>query len=492
MKYAIMCGGSYGNFDEPKQFTKVRGERLVARTIRLLRELGQKDIVITSNNPEFDVFGVPRIEDRKNNFSQTKSWTDMRGWWLDAFHDFKEPCCYLFGDVFYSDKAMKTIVDAKTDDSLLFGSDPTSSEGYLCKTWYEPFAFKVVNHKRFFKGIDELKELYLQKKVKRHPIAWELYRHLQGLDVNSTQTEKHFVCINDVTTDIDNLNERENDVDRICYFLDKEKGKCRNLKKVFGVVSYLPSKQPDRNLREERLTRMFRQIHDVFGDVDWLVVAQNWGNYEPPGEVASRVEVHKYDRLGILKARKELRKLFLQSKYDYIIMLDDDVILQVDGPLIAQAYMDELNMHPNGFYFPQYKSAQLNMCAISRHVYEMEPMVDVDPQNNEGYEDTVFSNLLRYKYPNLSFDTIHGFRCTQFHNPNEKAPSTWSNSSVKHGMIWKQTKYYLEQFKKGNFAIDKMNAYRYACLCERIKTMLFNGWITKEEVKRQYGIDIFD
>lgn len=491
MKYVIMCGGKYGNFETPKQFTKIKGERIVDRTIRLLRENGIDDIVITSNNPVFDSCGVKRVEDKRNDFSQDKSWTNMKGWWLDAFHDFNEPCCYLFGDVCYSERAMKLIIESNTDTSLLFGSNPTSSEGYLVKTWYEPFAFKVVDFKTFFKGIREVKSLYEKGKVNRHPIAWELYRHLNGLDINSNAVESHFVCINDYTTDIDNVNVRENDVERIEYFMDKEQGKHRELSKCFGVVSYIPDAEPARSLRIERLNRMFNRVHELFGDVDWIIIAQNWKDYKYPN-VLKNVRVYRYEKMGILLARKTLGKRFLESKYDYLIMLDDDAIIEVDGPLIAQAYMDEINLHPNMYMFLQYKEAQLNMCAISRYVYEREPMVDVDPQKDEGYEDTVYSNLLKYKHHDWGFDTMHGIRCTQFRNKNEKAPSTWSNGSVDHKTLWLCTEQYLRNFEKGIFTLDKNEVKNKAKLRDKLKKMLFNGWINKEDVKRFYGIDLDD
>ena len=46
-----MCGGKYGPFaNNPRQLIKVNGEPVVARTIRLLREAGIKDIAISSND----------------------------------------------------------------------------------------------------------------------------------------------------------------------------------------------------------------------------------------------------------------------------------------------------------------------------------------------------------------------------------------------------------------------------------------------------------
>ena len=456
MKYVIMCGGKYKNFETPKQLLVVNGERIVDRTIRLLKENGITDIVITSGNPVFDSCGVPRIEDKNNDFSQEKSWTGIKGWWMDCFYHFNEPACYLFGDVYYSDKAIKTIIEAETDTQLLFGSNPKSSEGYLIKTWYEPFCFKVVDYKNFYKAIDEVKKLSLEGKVKRHPIAWELYRHLNHLDINSNKLEEHFITINDYTTDIDNATDKENDIERIEYFLAKEKGQNKVVSKCFGIISYLPTNGNGRMLRKQRLTRLFEQIHELFGDVNYIVIAQNWNEYRVPSFVKN-IQIINKPPLGITKARQELREAFLNSNYDYLIMCDDDVIMEVDSPLIPEAYMDELNLYPKGFLFLQYEAAQLNMCAISRYIYEQEPMVDIDPQKNEGYEDTIFSNLLHYKYRDYECNNFYGLRCVQFQNPKESAPSTWASTpGRRHSKCWSNTLYYLENIYKGNYDIEEL------------------------------------
>ena len=46
MKYIITCGGVYRKWQTPRQLLPFRGEPIVARTIRLLREYGVEDIVV--------------------------------------------------------------------------------------------------------------------------------------------------------------------------------------------------------------------------------------------------------------------------------------------------------------------------------------------------------------------------------------------------------------------------------------------------------------
>lgn len=111
--------------------------------------------------------------------------------------------------------------------------------------------------------------------------------------------------------------------------------------------------------------------------------------------------------LGILKARQTLRTEFLKrQEYDWLIMFDDDAIIKCDDAEAHVRFMKELDRHKDGFCFIKghdarkynpYCAAQLNLCAVSRFIYEKEPMVNVDPQKNQGYEDMLFATLLHHK-----------------------------------------------------------------------------------------------
>ena len=199
MKYIIMCGGTYQQWDTPRQLIKVKGEPIVARTIRLLKENGIKDIAISSNNPVFESFGVPVLH-HTNNYNAA-GFNDFTGYWCEAFYPTDEPVCYLFGDVVFSPEAIKTIIETDTDDVMFFGSAPPFAPEYR-KPWGEPFAFKVQNQKHFRESIEDVKRLYLEGKFKRKPIAWELWQVITGGTLNVIDWNS-FVVINDYTCDID-------------------------------------------------------------------------------------------------------------------------------------------------------------------------------------------------------------------------------------------------------------------------------------------------
>lgn len=200
MKFILMCGGKYKDFETPKQLSIVKGERIVDRTIRLLKENGVKEIYISSNNPLFDSCNAIRLENKENNFTQKEK--ETIGYWLDAFYPINEEVCYIFGDVYFTEEAIKTIVNYKTNVNVLFGTSDALNKYH--NNWGEPFAYIVKDYKTFFKGIKEVKTMYDKGLIKRHPIVWELYRYLHNIDINTQRIVGDYVCIDDGTIDIDN------------------------------------------------------------------------------------------------------------------------------------------------------------------------------------------------------------------------------------------------------------------------------------------------
>ena len=199
MIYIIMCGGSYEKWKTPKHLAKIHGETLVERTIRLLRENGIKDIAISSNNPIFEQFGVP-VLNHNNPYHLTKD-DAAKTPWLDAFYPMTDPVCYIFGDVVFSPDAIKKIVETQTDSIEFFASAPPFAKNY-CKEWAEPFAYKVVDTKRFFEAIDETKEYEKQGCFYRQPVSWELWQVIKGTKLGKVVYDNYTV-INDYTCDID-------------------------------------------------------------------------------------------------------------------------------------------------------------------------------------------------------------------------------------------------------------------------------------------------
>lgn len=201
-KYIIMCGGNYKHWEKPRHLSVVNGEELVERTIRLLKENGITDISISSNNPVFEKFGVPIL---KHDNLYNCMWHDIEeGEWFNCFYPTNEAVCYIFGDVFYSDEAIKKIVETETDDIEFFGSKKPFAKNYI-KDHEEPFALKVANQKHLHEAIEKTKQLEKEGKFMRKPIMWELWTVIKNIPPQTKPNEYlcEYCAINDYTCDVD-------------------------------------------------------------------------------------------------------------------------------------------------------------------------------------------------------------------------------------------------------------------------------------------------
>lgn len=198
MRYIIMCGGQYDEWEEPRQLVKIKGEEIVARTIRLLYENGIKDVAISSLNPVFERFGVPVL--KHGNLYHAHGMNDVDGYWCNAFYPTPWPTCYIFGDVVFSPEAIRTIINTSTDDIELFGSAKPFDSEYT-KGWVEPFAFKVENQEHFRAEIERLKEL--DSTCWRKPISWDLWALIRGRRIDIDDYVVDYTVINDYTCDVD-------------------------------------------------------------------------------------------------------------------------------------------------------------------------------------------------------------------------------------------------------------------------------------------------
>ena len=196
MKYILMCGGNYGS--TPKQLLEIMGEKIICRTIRLLRAYGVEDIAISSNNPMFEGLGVPVLT-HDNDYVYGHEENHR---WLKAFYPMTEPVCYVFGDVYFSEDAIRQIVQTDVKSIQFFASAPPFAPNYI-KIWGEPFAFKVMDTELFFKKVEECHRYDLEGRFNREAVSWELWQVIKGTPLNAINYGNYH-AINDYTCDIDN------------------------------------------------------------------------------------------------------------------------------------------------------------------------------------------------------------------------------------------------------------------------------------------------
>lgn len=200
MKYIVMCGGIYKEFGYPKACQIINGERLIDRTIRLLHAAGVDQVYISSLDARFDECDAIRLE-HKNDFELDEKGNVINGWWLDAYYPTMDPVCYLHGDVYFTPECIKKIVEIKSDKNLFFGTESARNPQHL--PWGEPFGFKIFHPNEFFSAIEAVKKLHLEGKTIRHPISWEVYRYMNGLDINKQYVTDTYIGFTDQTIDYD-------------------------------------------------------------------------------------------------------------------------------------------------------------------------------------------------------------------------------------------------------------------------------------------------
>ena len=203
MKVFILCAGYYKNFDKPKALTEINGERLVDRTIRLLKPYNVAPI-ITCNEEEtlFDEY-------EHINTKQTFDHVERKGYYLDAFIPCDEQCIYLFGDVYYTKQAIDSIINVFNN---------TKHNIFICNKYPfndnedrvgEPFGWIVKDQEEFRAAITICKKLQDRERVKQNDklrisTNWELSQVINGNGINNFKFKKEdCLIIDDLTIDVD-------------------------------------------------------------------------------------------------------------------------------------------------------------------------------------------------------------------------------------------------------------------------------------------------
>ncbi len=169
------------------------------------------------------------------------------------------------------------------------------------------------------------------------------------------------------------------------------------MQKVIGIISYLPD---DKRIRENRLFYLYKLIStsNTLFNLPIYIVIQNYNEQEIANlKKYTNIQLSpNYTRLGIVGARKELRKWFLESTYDTLIMLDDDCVIygnKEDG----DKYLSQIDNNPDMFY--EFGGTLLKLFAISKSIFKEVDFENLHPENGEVFEDRIFVEKLRRLFP---------------------------------------------------------------------------------------------
>ena len=183
MKYIIMADGKgtrWQNYNDiPKHFIEIGGETLLGRTVRLLKEGDPNcEVIITSHDSRYEIPGARRHEPLNNNLE------------IDRFTEelIEDDVCFLYGDTYYSDFAMRTIISTEADDMMFFGNGRSI------------VAIKVADGDLFRSHVHRVRDLFLEGKIAKC-IGWQVYQSFTGLPFGEKQIGEKFLVLEDGTED---------------------------------------------------------------------------------------------------------------------------------------------------------------------------------------------------------------------------------------------------------------------------------------------------
>jgi hypothetical protein len=189
-------GKRWGNYTGvPKHLLEIDGESLIQRTTRQISVHADKTFVVGTDDSyktEFSELFIP--EEKKSPLEMHKFSSSQKLW--------SERTVLLFGDAYYTDEAISTIVQDTEDFTFLLRSGPSS---FTKKPYAEIYAFSFYDsiHETLRKSISTL----LDQQDIYSAGGWSLMRHLLGISYRSRTEDHlskgHYIEIDDWTEDFD-------------------------------------------------------------------------------------------------------------------------------------------------------------------------------------------------------------------------------------------------------------------------------------------------
>lgn len=165
MKYIIMADGKGKRWKNhngvPKHFAEIGGEAIIERTVRLLRKMDPvSEIIITSHDPGYELEGTVRHEP-KNNVLEIDRFTEEL---------IENEICFLYGDTYYSEDSLKTIIERTIGEITFFGNHKSI------------VAIKVKDGDLFKKHVEIVKGKYLAGQIDVC-VGWQVYQSYVGIEI---------------------------------------------------------------------------------------------------------------------------------------------------------------------------------------------------------------------------------------------------------------------------------------------------------------------
>jgi hypothetical protein len=299
----ILCAGDgerWGDYQGfPKHLIKIEGERLIDRTIRLIKKYSPKtEIVVVANDKRYSIEGTELYKPALNpNNLGSDNWLSSLPKWNKEARTY-----FVLGDVWFSENAIKRIFEEDPSNEWKFYGREGRSR-FTGKTWEEWFcmSFMPKHHDFVEKTLRTLIDLVNTSQITRAG-GWEFYREMK-----KSASGNHFVVIDDFTEDFD----FPIDYDR--WIEHREKYLIKQNKKELNIVIATPS------VRAEVPMQFHQAVIAML-----LKTREKYPNMKFATMTAGNTYVHM--------ARQQMTDSFIDNtEGDYMLWIDDDNIPPEDG-----------------------------------------------------------------------------------------------------------------------------------------------------------------
>lgn len=200
----------------------------------------------------------------------------------------------------------------------------------------------------------------------------------------------------------------------------------------------MPNDIKVRTHRFNTLKTLINKCEELF-ELPIFIVAQNWNEWELNNinTISSTITIYNYkNKLGITGARRYLRKHFLESNFDYLVMLDDDAVV-LGEKQDALLYLQQIENHPDMYGI--FKEQLLKFFAISQYMFEKIDYPSLEAEKGELFEDMYLIKALTKLYPNDVF-RFKRYGLRELSNSSCDEYSTWYHKQFDKHMIGDKTR----------------------------------------------------
>lgn len=201
MSVIIICAGKGTRWNRykgvEKHFVEVDGVPILKRTVSLLRERNITPYIVAKDASYWlDGSALYRPQFNDDHYDADK-FLNSKPLWSKT-----ERTIVLYGDVYFTEESMNTILDYDKREWTLFGREKNSE--FTGRSWGECFAqsFYPEHQEEHHKSLHKIVAAYRNGDIKRCG-GWEHYRAMQGIDLLEHRIDGRFVEIDDFTDDFD-------------------------------------------------------------------------------------------------------------------------------------------------------------------------------------------------------------------------------------------------------------------------------------------------